>query len=144
MTNMVGIVSDHGGFELKEYLRKTITNVEWKDYGCFSEESVDYPDMAQTLAKGVLSGEVEKGIAICGTGIGISIALNRFKHIRAALVCDLHTVEMARRHNNANILALGGRIIKKELALEMAQKFFEYPFDGGRHERRINKLDQFE
>ncbi|MES0488983.1 MAG: ribose 5-phosphate isomerase B [Leptospirales bacterium] len=142
MEFMIGIVSDHGGFEMKEFIRENFPELQWKDYGCFSEDSVDYPDMGQMLAKGVLAGEVEKGIAICGTGIGISISLNRYKKIRAALCHDVQTVEMARRHNNANILALGGRILKKELVLEMVRKFFEIPFDGGRHERRVNKLDQ--
>ena len=142
MEFMIGIVSDHGGFEMKEFILRNLTDLQWKDYGCFSEDSVDYPDMASTLAKGLLNGEIDSGIAICGTGIGISIALNRHKNIRAALCHDLHTVEMARRHNNANILALGGRIIKKELVLEMVRKFFEIPFDGGRHEKRVNKLDQ--
>jgi len=127
---------------MKEFIRESFSDLQWKDYGCFSEESVDYPDMGQILAKSVLAGEVETGIAICGTGIGISISLNRYKNIRAALCHDLHTVEMARRHNNANILVIGGRILKKELVLEMVRKFFEIPFDGGRHEKRTNKLDQ--
>jgi len=138
---MVGIVSDHGGFELKEYLKKEYQNVQWKDYGCFSQDSVDYPDMARKLANGLLSGEIDKGIAICGTGIGISIALNRFKRVRAALCHDIHTTIMARQHNDANILSLGGRIIDKDLAVKMVDTFFTTDFEGGRHERRVQKMD---
>ena len=138
---MIGIASDHGGFELKEFIRENISEVQWKDYGCYSEDSIDYPDVAKTIANGILNKEVETAVAICGTGIGISIALNRHRQIRAALCHDLHTVEMARMHNDANILTLGGRIIDKDLALEMVRTFLKTPFEGGRHEKRVNKLD---
>ena len=138
---MIGIVADHGGYELKEFLRNTM-NEKWKDYGCFSGDSVDYPDMAKALACGIKNGEVTRGIAICGTGIGISIALNRFSGVRAALCYDHFTAEMARRHNHANILCLGGRNIKKEVAVELVKIFLQTPFDGERHERRIQKIEE--
>ena len=138
---LVGIVSDHGGFALKEEIKKHFTEINWKDYGCFSEESVDYPDMANFLAKGILSKEVVRGIAICGTGIGISIALNRFNHIRAALCHDIFTAEMARKHNDANILSIGGRILDNEKAFAIISTFFNTEFEGGRHQRRVEKLE---
>jgi ribose 5-phosphate isomerase B len=138
---MTGIVSDHGGFELKEAIKEKFSNIDWKDYGCYTTESVDYPDFAKKLADGILSGEIQRGVAICGTGIGISIALNRHKSIRAALCHDLFTSEMARKHNDANIIALGGRIISKELSFEIIQKFFTTDFEGGRHETRIKKIE---
>ena len=141
LTSMTGIASDHGGFELKEYIRENISDTQWKDYGCYSEDSIDYPDVAKTIANGILNNEVNTAVAICGTGIGISIALNRHQKVRAALCHDLHTTEMARMHNDANILTLGGRIIDKDLALEMVRVFLKTPFEGGRHERRVNKLD---
>lgn len=140
----IGIASDHGGYALKEAIKRKFAEVEWRDYGCPDENSVDYPDIAHALAQAIKGGEVRQAIAICGTGIGISIALNRHKTIRAALCHDLHTAEMARRHNDANILALGGRILKEELAFEIAGTFFNTPFEGGRHERRVNKLDTLE
>lgn len=140
-TMITGIASDHGGFELKEKIKSHFTDIDWKDLGCHSTDSVDYPDIAQAMADALLKGEIDRGIAICGTGIGISIALNRHKKIRAALCHDLFTAEMARRHNNANILALGGRVITHELAFDMIHTFFNTPFDGGRHENRVAKLD---
>jgi len=136
-----GIVSDHGGFALKEYLKKNISEMEWIDYGCYSEESVDYPDMAKILAESILGGKVSRGIAICGTGIGISIALNRYKQIRAALCHNLFTAEMSRKHNDANILSLGGRILSNEEALAIVNTFFKTSFEGGRHKTRIEKLE---
>jgi ribose 5-phosphate isomerase B len=138
---ITGIVSDHGGYALKEEIKKHFTDIKWKDYGCFSEESVDYPDMAKSLALAILKGEADRGIAICGTGIGISIALNRFKNIRAALCHDLFTAEMARKHNDANILSMGGRIIDNEKAFAIVDIFFSTEFEGGRHKRRVEKLE---
>lgn len=136
-----GIVSDHGGFALKEDIKKHFTDIVWKDYGCYSEESVDYPEMAKNLVAGLLNGEIDRGIAICGTGIGISIALNRFKKVRAALCHNLLTAEMARKHNDANILALGGRIIDNDNAFNIIEIFFQTEFEGGRHQRRVEKLE---
>lgn len=138
----VGIASDHGGFTLKESIKNHFGNIIWDDCGTHSLDSVDYPDYAQKLCQKILNREVDFGIAICGTGIGISIACNRFRGIRAALCHNPYTAEMARRHNNANILALGGRVIRVEDALPLVEIFLKTPFDGGRHEQRIKKIDE--
>lgn len=138
----IGIASDHGGFELKEYLRHELANsVDMLDYGTKDESSVDYPLVISEACKKVLSGEVEGLIALCGTGIGASIAANRFKGIRAALCHDEFTAEMSRRHNNANVLVLGGRVLGKDLAARIAQKWLTTTFEAGRHERRVGQLD---
>ncbi|PJZ71266.1 ribose 5-phosphate isomerase B [Leptospira perolatii] len=138
----IGIASDHGGFELKEYLRKELGNgIEIVDYGTKDETSVDYPEVIGNACKKVISGEVEGLIALCGTGIGASIAANRMKGIRAALCHDEFTAEMSRRHNNSNVLVLGGRILGKELAIRIAQKWLSTSFEGGRHERRVGQLE---
>lgn len=136
-----GIVSDHGGYQLKEEIKKRFHNIKWLDFGCPNEESVDYPDMAKKMSDAILKNEIQTGIAICGTGIGISIALNRNKKIRAALCHNILTAEMARKHNDANILCLGGRILNGEQAGSIVETFFSTNFEGGRHERRIEKLD---
>ncbi|EQA44617.1 ribose-5-phosphate isomerase B [Leptospira broomii serovar Hurstbridge str. 5399] len=138
----IGIASDHGGFELKEYLRHELGNsIEIVDYGTKDESSVDYPIVIGEACKKVLSGEVDGLIALCGTGIGASIAANRFKGIRAALCHDEFTAEMSRRHNNANVLVLGGRVLGKELAIRICQKWLSTTFEAGRHERRVSQLD---
>ncbi|EPG72895.1 ribose-5-phosphate isomerase B [Leptospira fainei serovar Hurstbridge str. BUT 6] len=138
----IGIASDHGGFELKEYLRHELGNsIEIIDYGTNDESSVDYPIVIGEACKKVLSGEVDGLIALCGTGIGASIAANRFKGIRAALCHDEFTAEMSRRHNNANVLVLGGRVLGKELAIRICQKWLSTTFEAGRHERRVGQLD---
>lgn len=138
----IGIASDHGGFELKEYLRHELGNsIEIVDYGTKDESSVDYPIVIGEACKKVLSGEVDRLIALCGTGIGASIAANRFKGIRAALCHDEFTAEMSRRHNNANVLVLGGRVLGKELAIRICQKWLSTTFEAGRHERRVSQLD---
>lgn len=140
---IIGIGSDHGGFELKEVLKKFLDeNYEIKDYGCFSEKSVDYPDIAKSLCKELLDGKIDRGILICGTGIGMSITANRFKGIRATLCNDLFSAKMSRRHNNSNVLCLGGRILGKELAKEIVKVWLTEPFDGDRHLRRLNKIDE--
>lgn len=142
----IGIGSDHGGFELKEYIKKFLENqnIEFVDYGTYSQESVDYPDYAEKLSKAVVSGQVDKGIAICGTGIGISIACNKIKGIRCALCSDTYSARMSIEHNNANILALGGRVVGKDLAVEIVSTWLNAKFQGGRHERRINKISKIE
>ncbi|TGL63262.1 ribose 5-phosphate isomerase B [Leptospira sarikeiensis] len=138
----IGIASDHGGFELKEYLRKELADsVEIIDFGTKDESSVDYPLVIAEACQKVLSKEVEGLIALCGTGIGASIAANRHKGIRAALCHDEFTAEMSRRHNNANVLVLGGRVLGKELAIRVAQKWLNTSFEAGRHERRVGQLD---
>lgn len=137
----VGIVSDHGGYALKEELKKTFSFV---DYGTDSEASVDYPDYAKKLGKAIQDGEIDLGVAICGTGIGISIALNKMKGIRAALCHNEFTARMARRHNNANVLCIGGRVTGVEVAKALTQVFLDETFEGGRHEARLNKIKAIE
>jgi ribose 5-phosphate isomerase B len=139
---MIG--ADHAGFELKEFILKILSakGIRWKDVGTFNDESVDYPDFAFKVAKAVSSGRVKTGILICGTGIGMSITANRLPRVRAALCNDLYTVRMARAHNNANILALGSRVVGSGLAREIVLTFLETPFEKGRHLRRIKKMDK--
>lgn len=142
MKPKIGIASDHGGFFLKEFLRKNLEeSFEMVDYGTKSEESVDYPLIIGEACKKVVSGEVPRLIALCGTGIGASIAANRWKGIRAALCHDEFTAEMSKRHNNANVLVLGGRVLGTDLALRIAKKWIETEFEGGRHEKRIGLID---
>lgn len=143
---MIALGADHGGFCLKEaiieYLEKN--NIEYKDYGCYSESSVDYPIYAKKAADAVTSGEAEKGILCCGTGIGISIAANKVKGIRAAVVTNEFCAEMTRRHNDANILCMGGRVISPEKAVKLTEIFLNTEFEGGRHERRIAQISKIE
>jgi ribose 5-phosphate isomerase B len=138
--------SDHAGFELKEDLRSYLAEmkIDALDLGTYSEDLVDYPDVAVKVAEKVARGEVERGLLICGTGIGMSIVANRFAGVRAALCHDLYTARISREHNNANILALGGRLIGKGLAREILKVFLETEFQGGRHERRLNKIAALE
>ena len=142
----IAVCSDHGGFELKlrlipfiEEMGHTVT-----DFGCCSEASVDYPDMAFPMAEAVAAGEYERGIAICGTGIGVSICCNKVKGIRCALCGDVLSAELTRRHNDSNVLAMGGRIIGPETAKAITRVWLETGFDGGRHENRINKINEYE
>lgn len=142
----IGISSDHGGFELKEHIKDYFEKegIDYLDYGTNSLDSVDYPDYGRKLAEGVVSGEIDKGIAICGTGIGISIACNKVKGIRCALCGDTYSARMSIEHNNANIMALGGRVIGKDLAIEIVSIWLKSQFQGGRHEKRINKISDIE
>ena len=142
----IGIGSDHGGFELKEHIKEYLEKegIEYVDYGTNSLDSVDYPDYGRRLSEGVISGNVDKGIAVCGTGIGISIACNKVKGIRCALCSDTYSARMSVQHNNANIIALGGRVIGKDLAIEILSTWLDAQFEGGRHERRINKISDIE
>ena len=143
---MIALGADHGGYCLKEaiieYLNKN--GIEYKDYGCYSEESVDYAVYAKKVADAVKSGEAERGILCCGTGIGISIAANKVKGIRAAVVTNEFCAEMTRRHNDANILAMGGRVISPETAVKLTDIFLNTEFEGGRHERRIEQIAKIE
>lgn len=139
----IGIVSDHGGFDLKEIIKKAFQDkVEFVDYGTNSKDSVDYPDFAKALGEAVVRGEVDKGIAICGTGIGISIAANKVKGVRCALCNDLFSAKMSRNHNNANVLAMGGRVIGDVLAIEIVKVFLSEEFEGGRHAKRVEKISK--
>jgi len=142
----IALGSDHAGFELKEDLRSYLAEmkVDALDLGTYSKDSVDYPDVAVKVAEKVARGEVERGLLICGTGIGMSIVANRFAGVRAALCHDLYTARISREHNNANILALGGRLIGKGLAREILKVFLETEFQGGRHERRVKKIAALE
>ncbi len=140
---IIGIGSDHGGYELKEGIKEYLVGegIQVVDFGTDSLESVDYPDFARKVAEAVLNKEVDRGILICGTGIGISIAANRIKGIRCALCSDTFSARMSREHNDANILAMGGRVVGLGLATDIVKAFITSEFQGGRHERRINKID---
>ncbi len=143
---MVVVGSDHGGFRLKESVVEFLKakGIEVYDAGVFSEESCDYPDIAKEVALRVADENGTFGILICGTGIGMSIAANKIKGIRCALCHDAYTAEYARRHNNANIIAFGGRTTGIEIAKQMVEIFLSTPFDGGRHERRVKKIEAME
>ena len=139
---MIAIGSDHGGFELKGHIIEHLKEkgIEVKDFGTYSEASVDYPDCAKPVCKAVLDGECECGILICGTGIGISMAANKFKGIRAALCGDVFSAKMSKEHNNANIICMGGRVLGRELV----DTYLEAEFQGGRHADRIKKIHEIE
>jgi len=141
----VAIGCDHGGFELKEevlkYLR-TQKNIEAFDFGPANRDSVDYPDYGAKVSEAVAAGTMDRGILICGTGIGMSIVANRFPKVRAALCHDHFTAQMSREHNDANILVMGERVIGKGVALEIVKTWFETEFAGGRHQLRLNKIDK--
>lgn len=140
--NTIGLCSDHAGFELKEYLKQILDtlNVPYKDFGTYSADSCDYPDFAHPLALAVENGEVNTGIAVCGTGNGIGITLNKHQGIRAALCWQEEIARLARAHNDANVLVLPGRFISKEEATQAVQAFFNTSFEGGRHQKRIDKI----
>lgn len=143
---MIALGSDHGGFELKNHIAEHLKEkgIEFRDYGVFDEKSVDYPDCARPVCEAVQSGTADRGILVCGTGIGISIAANKFKGIRAALCSDVYSAKMAKEHNNANIICLGGRVTGRELAFMIVDTWMETEFAGGRHEGRIAKIHQIE
>jgi RpiB/LacA/LacB family sugar-phosphate isomerase len=143
---LMAMACDHGGFRLKEDLKTYLLNLgcEVEDLGCFDESPVDYPDLGEAVAKKVSTGEVERGILICGTGIGMSIVANKFPRVRAALVNHVYAARMAKEHNNANILVIGGRIIGPGLAREMIAAWMEAEFQGDRHVRRLEKINVIE
>ena len=141
---MIAIGSDHGGFELKKEVMAHLDarGLEYKDFGTYSDASCDYPVYGKTVAKAVASGECERGIIICGTGIGISIAANKVHGIRAALCGDCFSAEATRQHNDANVLALGARVVGPGLALKIVDTFLDTPFSNGeRHIRRIEMIE---
>lgn len=142
----IAIGSDHGGYELKQYIKEFLSNknIEFVDYGTDSEESVDYPEFGHKTAKAVADGKCVRGIVCCGTGIGISISANKVPGIRCALCTDGYSARMSREHNNANMLALGGRVVGKDLALEIVDIWINTEFQGGRHERRVGKISAIE
>ena len=142
---MIAVACDHGGYVLKKEILKHLEErgLEYKDFGCDSEEAVDYPIYARKVTPAIKSGECDRGILICGTGIGISIAANKVKGIRAALCTDCFTAEATRQHNDANILALGGRVVGPGLALKIVDTFLDTPFSNAeRHKRRIDLIEQ--
>ena len=143
---MIAIGCDHGGFELKQSVMKRLDEekIQYKDYGTYSTESVDYPDIAKTVCTAVIDGECEKAILICGTGISMNICANKFKGIRAAQCGDTFSAKMTVRHNNSNVLTLGGRVIGPELANDIVHEFLTNKFEGGRHQNRIDKISQIE
>jgi ribose 5-phosphate isomerase B len=142
----IAIGSDHAGFSVKETIRKFLESAGYavSDLGTSSEESVDYPDYGKAVGEAVVSKQVDLGIAVCGSGIGISIAANKVPGIRAALAHDVNTARLAREHNDANVLALGGRVVTGEAAIEMVQTFLTTAYLGGRHQRRLDKITQIE
>lgn len=143
---MIAIGSDHGGFKLKTEVMQHLDEcgIAYKDFGTYTTDSCDYPIYGEAVARAVVSGECEKGILICGTGIGISIAANKVKGIRAALCSDCFSAEMTRRHNDANILAMGERVLGAGLALKITDTFLNTPFDGDRHAKRIALISKIE
>lgn len=143
---MIALGSDHGGFALKREIMKHLDEkqIAYQDYGTDSEESCDYPVFGEAVAKAVASGVCERGIIICGTGIGISMAANKVKGVRAALCGDCFSAEMSRKHNDANVLALGARVVGPGLALKIVDTFLENEFEGGRHARRVALLSEIE
>jgi ribose 5-phosphate isomerase B len=143
----VVISCDHGGWELKSDIvafLKSVANIEIIDYGTMNGDSVDYPDYAKKVSEAVALGGVDRGILICGTGIGMSIVANRYPNIRAALCNDLFSAKMSRLHNDANVLVLGGRVIGKGLAREIVRTWLDTEFEGGRHQKRLDKIREIE
>lgn len=140
----IAIGSDHGGFTLKQEVVKYLTekNIDFEDFGCYSEKSCDYTEYGRAVAEAVAAGKYEKGILICGTGIGISITANKVRGIRCALCSDCFSAEATREHNDANILALGGRVVGSGLALKIVDTFLNTPFSNEeRHIRRISRIE---
>jgi len=142
----VALGADHGGFRLKEEIAALLTEmgVAYRDFGTFSEASVDYPDFARAVAEAVARGDYERGILCCGTGLGVSITANKVPGIRAALCHDTYSARMSREHNDANVLAMGGRVVGPGLAREIVRAWISTAFAGGRHQRRLAKIEAME
>ena len=140
----IPIACDHGGFEMKEYLKNKLTKLGYdiEDMGTYSDASVDYPDMIHPLAKDINDGKYQLGIILCGSGNGAQMTANKYRNVRAALCWSLEQAQLAREHNNANIISLPGRFIKKDLAMEMTLNFLNKEFEGGRHQRRVEKISK--
>lgn len=139
----IALASDHGGFALKEHVKAHLISrkIEVEDLGTYSEESVDYPDYGKACGEAVAGGKADLGIVVCGTGIGISIAANKVKGIRCGLCTSVEMAHLTKQHNNANVLALGGRTTAPELALQIVDEWLDTEFEGGRHQRRVDMLD---
>lgn len=142
----VAIASDHGGIHIREEIKNLMNELQipFEDFGCECSTSVDYPDYALPVAEKVAKGEFDRGILICGTGIGMSIAANKVKGIRCALVHDVYSAKLTRQHNDTNMLAMGERVIGPGLAREIAQTWLTSEFEGGRHQNRIDKIAEYE
>lgn len=142
----IAIAADHGGFELKDSMVEYIKSLgnEVMDLGTNSADSVDYPDYAKKVCEEIQQGDSDLGILICGTGIGMSLAANKFEGIRAACVSDVYSAKMSRNHNNANVLCIGARVIGDEVAKLIIKTFLEKEFEAGRHQRRVDKIMAFE
>jgi ribose 5-phosphate isomerase B len=140
----IPIASDHAGFELKEKLRRALEEAgfEVEDVGTHSPSSTDYPDYAHPVAQEVSSGEVKRGVLLCGTGLGMSYVANRYPHVRAAVAWSPEVAELARKHNDANILVLPARFLSEEDGVRILRTWLETPFEGGRHERRVDKIER--
>ncbi len=140
---MIALASDHAGYEYKEKLKALLDSLRlaWKDFGTSSKESVDYPDFAHVAAEAVASGVCDRGIMVCGSGIGVGIAANRHTGVRAASCQTVEAAVLSRRHNDANVLAIGERLVDWPTAEEMTRRWLETPFEGGRHERRVAKIE---
>lgn len=143
---MIAIGCDHGGFELKTHIISHLKeqNIEVKDCGTYDETSCDYPDIAEKVCAAVNSGECDRGILVCGTGIGMSIAANKIHGIRAALCTDVYSAKMTKQHNNSNVICLGGRVTGRELAFMIVDTWLSEEFLGGRHQNRIDKITAIE
>jgi len=142
----IAIASDHAGFQGKEAIKKTLEQLgtSYEDYGAYSEESVDYPDFAARVAEAVARGKVERGILVCGSGIGMQIAANKITGVRAALAWNEETARLARQHNDANVIAVGARTTAPEVIDDIIRAFLTTEFDGGRHAQRLEKISELE
>ena len=140
----IAIASDHAGLQLKRVLRGALEadGYEVDDLGTHGEESVDYPDFAEAVAMAIKNSKAERGVLVCGTGVGIAIAANRFPWVRAGVCHDVTSARLTRAHNNANVIALGARLIGSETAKDCLKAFLETPYEGGRHDRRVDKLSK--
>ncbi|MBZ4683223.1 MAG: rpiB [Fusobacteriales bacterium] len=140
----IALGADHGGYELKNIVKEYLKNNGYEviDFGTNSSDSVDYPEFAHKVGNSVVNKEADFGIVICGTGIGISIAANKIKGVRAALCHNVWTAKLTRQHNDANVLAMGGRVIGPGIALDMVEAFLNTEFEGGRHTNRVNKIEE--
>lgn len=143
-TQMIPIASDHGGFEMKEFIRVNLEKEGYniKDFGAYSEQSVDYPDMIHPIAKAINNSEYELGIILCGSGNGAQMTANKYSNVRAGLCWTNEQAELIRQHNNANILALPGKFVDFDLALKIVHTFLSTNFEGGRHQTRVEKINK--
>ncbi len=141
MIKTIAIACDHAGVDLKATIKQAVPSVNWLDLGTDSSESVDYPDYAGKLAAAIKDGRATQGVLICGSGVGISIAANRYPHIRCALVFNAEMAKLSREHNDANVLALGARFVTPDDAVACVETFLNTAFEGGRHQRRVDKIN---